>query len=138
MERSFDPVIAKNAVEVIEQNKGLDWQLWLDDHRNVMLVDGGDVGMATFEYPGFYNLHWFFESRGRAAIKQAHAMMDKFFKDFDVSVVRGLTPIDIKPARWLARQIGFKSYGTVEYPDGPYELFIMTKQEFKEILNGRR
>lgn len=106
-----------------------------------MVVDDGDVGMGTFEYPGLYNVHWFFKSRGKAALLQARAMLDYLFTNFEVQAVRGLTPMNdtenirYAGARYLARQVGLKSMGILEFSDGPYELYCMTKEDF---YNGRR
>ena len=128
--RSFDAEIACEFAEMVPRNWGIDWKEWLSDHRNVMVVDGENVGMATFEYPGFYNVHWFFTARGREALNLAKEMLDYFFVTSDAKVVRGLTPKSIKGARWLARKVGFKSHGFLEYADEPYELFILTKEDF--------
>ena|SRR5690349_4767935 len=111
-----------------------DYSGWLEDDRNIMAVDGKDTGLATYNYPGVYSVHWFFKSRGRDALNQARAMLDWLFQNSDAKAVRGLTKEHIKAARWLARQIGFTSYGIIEFADGPYELFCMTKEEF---YNGR-
>lgn len=135
IERSFDPKLAKQFAEIVPRNAGVDWAEWLKDTRNVMALKGENVGMATFEYPGVYNVHWFFTARGKEALQLAKEMLDYFFQNYDVKTIRGLTPVSIKGARWLARQIGLKSYGILEYPDDePYELFCMTKEEF---YNGR-
>jgi hypothetical protein len=128
--RSFDPELAKNAAGDDPRNESIDWQEWLDDYKNVMVVDGDDVGLGTFEYPGVYNVHWFFVSRGKYAKKMALEMLDYFFTNHDVKALRGLTPTNLRGACWLARQLGFKSYGTFEFAYGPCELFCMTKDEF--------
>lgn len=130
MIRSFDPELAYKFAGMLPRNNGMDWQAWLDNHRNVMLVEGENIGMGTYEYPGLYNVHWFYTVRGREALNLAKEMLDHLFTNYDVQAVRGLTPVEVKGARWLARQVGLTSYGILEFPDGPYELFCMTKDEF--------
>lgn len=110
---------------------------FLADPRHLMLVEGKDVGLATFEYPGVYTIHWFFEARGRKAINQARAMLGYLFKNTDAKAVRGLVDVDLRASAWAARQVGCKSLGKITSPTGEYELFCMTKDDFyKDELNG--
>lgn len=147
MIRSFDPEIMRKAFEphVRYHDDKMDYDAWIGNRKNVMyVIDNGDVGLATYEYPGLYNVHWFFnQTRGKAAIKLAQEMLDALFQDEGAQIVRGLTPVDLKPARWLAKYIGFKSYGVVKCPedDGPNEgfceLMLLTKHEFYENYKGK-
>jgi hypothetical protein len=137
IERSYDVSLMKQALGSCptDRNEGINCNDWLANHRNVMLVDGDDVGLGTFEYPGVYNIHWFFVSRGRGAIDAAKRLLTEFFNNYDVQTVRGLTPTShaYAGARWLGRKIGLTSYGEVTYPNGEEcELFIMTKNEFEK------
>ena len=134
MHRSFDLEVAKKFGGMLPRNESMDWQRWVDNHDNVMLVDDENVGMATAEYPGLHTVHWFYTVRGREALNLARKMLDRLFTEHKAQAIRGLTPVEIKGARWLARQVGLKSYGILEFPDGPYELFCLTKEEF---YNGR-
>jgi hypothetical protein len=96
-----------------------------------MLVSDDDIGLATYEYPGMYTVHWFFVSRGRKAINLAKDMFDYMFKHHEAKALRGLTPEDKKAARWASRQTGMKSYGLVPNEKGKlHELFIITKEDF--------
>jgi hypothetical protein len=131
IERSFDITKMQEAFKLTPgRNEGIDCQAWLDSPGNIMWVEGDNVGLATFEYPGVYNAHWFFNVRGRQALALAKAMLDHHFKETDARTIRGLTPVEYKGARWLARQIGMKSYGELEFPDGPYEMFFLTREDF--------
>jgi hypothetical protein len=104
---------------------------WLENTNNVMLTDGDSVGLATYNRPGVYSVHWFFKVGGRQAINLAREMLGVMFNEHGAEAIRGLTPESIKAARWLAKQVGMKSYGFVEYHDDqPHELMIMTRQEF--------
>lgn len=132
IERSYDADTAREYAGVIPRNLNMDWDAWLADHKNVMITDDKNVGLATYNYPGVYTVHWFFTVRGREALDLAIKMLDYFFKNYDVKTVMGITHEDIRGARWLARQVGLKSYGMIECLDGPNELFCMTKDEFYE------
>jgi hypothetical protein len=133
IERSYDASLMRNTILTCPtgHNDDVDCQKWLDDRRNVMFVSGDDVGLATYDHPGIYILHWFFVSRGRKALDVATAMVDKFLTEYDCKVITGLTPVSLKGACWMARKLGCKSYGIMDYHNAePHELFIMTKDEF--------
>jgi hypothetical protein len=135
--RSKDP---DDLLRVINFNPGFvteefDIEKWVGNENNRMYVHGKDVGLATYEYEGLYNVHWFFEeARGRAAIRLAQAMLKELFTDSSAKIVRGVTRADLKAARWLARQVGLTSHGFLELPEGFNEIFFMTKEElFRKI-----
>jgi hypothetical protein len=108
-----------------------DFEGWVNDHHNVMLVLDDNVGLATFEYPGVYGVHWYFGSaRGRKAIELARSMLAWLFNHTDAQAIRGLTKANLKAARWASRQVGMTSYGIVECKTGEHELFCMTKEDF--------
>jgi hypothetical protein len=130
IERSYDPEILQAAFQELDNE--LDCQEWLDNYKNIMMIEGDNVGLATFEYEGFYTVHWVFKSaRGRAAINLARTFLDYGFQN-GIHTYRGLTRENYRAARYLARQVGFTSYGLIQYPDEavPHELFILTKEEF--------
>lgn len=139
MIRSFSPDLLAAAVERYpgwDREAGFDPSYWLSIDENLMLVDGEDVGLLTFEYPGLYNGHWFFNSRGKEARDVANRMLDYAFKEHQAQVIRGITPVSLLGARRLAKILGFKSYGMLEYPDKePEELMILTKKDY-EAING--
>jgi hypothetical protein len=132
IERSYD------RQKLFEATKELRWMnspevldKWWSLPNNVMLVDGDDVGLATYEYPGVYTCHLYFKSKGRKAIKQGQAMLQHLFDNYDVTAVRGLIKKQFKAARWAARQMGWQSLGFVKFPNGEDELFYGTKEHFK-------
>lgn len=115
----------------------MSYEEWTSDSHNYMFVEGDNVGLATHEYPGVYTVHWFFTERGRGAINMARKMLDALFNASDAQTIRGLTPKDLKAARWLAKQVGLTSHGIVEFSDGKQcELMFITKEEFYN--NGHR
>ena len=119
------------------QSADFDYQQWVDNTNNIMLVEDKNVGLATYEYPGVYSAHWFYIVRGKDARNLAKEMIGKLFNEYGVETIRGLTPVDNRPARFLVRQLGFKSYGIVDFKDRSCELFCMTKQEFNELQRNK-
>lgn len=132
--RSYDPEVMREAFKMLEEDDAIPYDAWVSNKKNVMLVEGKNVGLATFDYPGLYTVHWFYEVRGRAAIKLARAMLAEMFEKYDARVIRGLTAKKLKAARWLAKQVGLKSYGdyTAIIDGAPveHEIQCMTKEEF--------
>lgn len=131
--RTYDAtLIAEASSFFLKSEDKVDSVAWVSNLDNICLVnDQGDL--ALFEYGPHKQLmgHYFFKSRGRAAIQAATDFLDEIFNScYNISVLTGLTPLDNPGARWLSRQIGFKSYGIVEYDNEPFELFILTKKEF--------
>lgn len=112
---------------------------WLDDN-NIALTDGvGNFSLYTYEYPGMYHGHFFFtkECRGRSAMELSLSMLDYAFFSCSVEVIQGLPPMQRIGARWMARQIGFKSYGIIYTLQGPCEEFILTKPEWIELKRNK-
>lgn len=136
---SKDPAML-NAADTGEYHMHPSNEAWLDVPENRMYVKGDDVGLATFDYPGMYSVHWFFKSRGKAAILTAVEMLDRLFSDDpDVKVVRGVTPKSLRGARLLAKYLGFETISMEEFADEPNELMLLTKENFircKEKIYG--
>jgi len=133
IERSFDPSVMRGAFELSPEKMPADFNYaeWLEDRRNIMLTEGDNVGLATHEYPGVYTVHWFFTTRGRGAINLARDMLNEVFKNTDAKTIRGLTPVNLKAARWLAKQVGLTSHGVMQFADGKEcEVMFITKEEF--------
>lgn len=105
---------------------------WLSEYGNFYYMDKDDIALFNFETPYLYTGHYFFTSRGKAAKKKALEVLDGFFSLFEQEVtIRGLTPVEHKAAKWMNRQLGFKSYGLVETAPNEFcELFVLTRKDF--------
>lgn len=111
----------------------LDVKGWLENPNNICLVDDrGNIGLLDYASPGLYNVHCFFQDRGKDAIKHGRAMLKYAFHYDEVKVMRGLTPLKLIGARWFNRKMGMQSEGVLYYGDEPSELFILTKQMFND------
>ena len=135
--RSFN---LKNLLETVSPYlpiEGFYPREWLKDDNNIALTNSNN-DFALFEHiDGLYTGHYFFNSRGKEAVKAATDMLDEIFSDtYSVNVIRGLSPLQELGARWLNRKLGFTSHGVVQTKAGPCELVILTKQEWNN-KNGR-
>lgn len=132
MHRSFDPEVMRKAAEPYPEliPPDYDFQGWLKNINNVMLVEGDNVALACHEYPGVYTGHWFFKSaHGRDALRLAEDMLLKMIKDHNAKAFTGVTPTRIKAARTFNRLLGFTSFGEIETERGPHEMFCITADE---------
>lgn len=113
---------------------------WLAVPGNLMYVSGRDVGLATFDYPGLYSVHWFYtDVKGKEAVKLAVDMLDDVFTNHGAKAVRGVIHMDNKPARFLAKHMGYERISIEEFADGPNEVILLTKENFnrcKEKIYG--
>lgn len=109
---------------------------WLDNEKNIALSDEkGNVSLFEFNQDGLYTGHYFYHCRGKDAFDLAKSQLNEMFSNYDVRIIRGLTPVDNLGARWMSKKIGFTSYGIEDTFAGPCELFILTRQEW-ENANG--
>jgi len=133
--RIFDAVkIAASIKHFLGTEEQVDVIEWLSDSSNIVLEnDRGDLAIFEYGLPTrrIYSGHYFFKSRGRAAITAAHEFLDVLFNScYNVSILMGMVPIERKDVKWMTRQLGFKSYGLEEARGKQYELFILTRKEF--------
>ena len=94
------------------------------------LLHGENLMVFEKVSSGVYTGHYFFEVKGRAALETAQILVTRAFNSF-AEVIQGVTPDKEKGAKWLTRQLGAKSYGTIQTINGPCELFIMTKDQWR-------
>lgn len=130
--QSFDADLLASSVEEYRKDMvNFDPYSWIENPLNIALTDDGEnYNLLEYELPGIYTGHTFYIKRGRAAKAHLHEALRVAFTEFPVEVIRGLTPIKLIGARWMARQGGFKSHGVVQTLVGPCELFILSKHEY--------
>jgi len=115
LELSPTPIIGFNPA---------DWGVTSD---NICLSDGRNTALFERDGDAYYG-HWFCKDSGKIVKSFAKECFALIFKK--VNFIKGLTPVDNIPARWMAKQCGFKSYGQIKTRAGDMILFILTKKEF--------
>ena len=131
--RTYDAQLIQDAIiSLHEDGDNISAEEWVKLPENIALInDSGDVALFEIGMNNVYAGHYAFKSRGREAIKAARAFLDEVFNTcYNIDVILGLTPITNLPARWISRQVGFKSHGVIQGPKRHYEMFIMTKREY--------
>lgn len=112
-----------------------DVEKWFSQEKNYALIEGDNIAFGEYKSPGVYWVHFCFHTKkGREAIILTKEMLKAFFRLCPVSVAIGLIELKNKKARWLIRQVGFKSLGEIDTKNGLCEMFIITKEEVNGIL----
>jgi hypothetical protein len=93
----------------------------LADRRNICLFDERGGALFRWSGPGVYEGHSFFRVRAREAIEIGKHILSLI----DCEKVWGATPLHLKHVRWFNRQLGFRSLGEIDTPEGRCELFEM-------------
>lgn len=131
--RSWDATLVGKAVEhFLKCDDRVDPIEWLANPDNIVLVnEQGDMSLFERGVKHIYTGHYYFKSRGKAALKAGHDFLDELLNTcYNIDVITGLVPLEHLGARWLTRRLGFSSHGVVDIADKHYELFILTKKEF--------
>lgn len=102
------------------------------DGGGVALIHDKDVALFEHDSDKVYSGHYFFKSRGNKALSVAGDFLRFFYEKLDPKIIKGLVPLEHLGARWMTRQLGFKSYGVVQTVIGPCELFILTKKDWEQ------
>lgn len=135
-------LIEKTMTPYLHEVAGFDPVKWVLDWNNIALTNKNeDLALFELSEDGIYTGHYFFNSRGKEAYEAAQKFLKEIFsKQYDVKVIRGLTPLDKKGALWMNRRLGFIEYGDIDTPDGPCRLVLLTRPEWieqnKENVNG--
>lgn len=102
---------------------------WVKD-GNIVLRFQDNLTLFEKESEGVFIGHYFFNSaKGKEAIRLSNNCLDYMFNIKKAKLIKGLTPIDNKPARWMSRKIGFKSCGFADTKNGVCEIFYKTKED---------
>jgi len=108
---------------------------WFSVDANYAIKEGENIGFAEYKSPGTYWVHFCFHTaRGREAIDLTKKMVANLYNDCPIRTAIGLITKNNRKARWLIRQVGFKSLGFVETKIGLCEMFYYTKDEQYEFF----
>lgn len=122
-----------------EEFTGLDLEDWMEAPWNVALInEKGDIAMFERQWSLANTVagHYFFYSRGRAALDTARSMLKEIFTGpYQVETIIGLTPLEHKAALWMNRRLGFQPQGPIETDAGPCELVLLRKAEWENMDN---
>lgn len=127
--RTFNTSYIRDIVEYLPI-EGFEPLSFILDDNNIVLKNGQDYGVFEFTTFGTYTGHYFFKSRGRAAIESGKQILNELFNEHGACLIIGFTPCEYKAAQWMNRQLGFKPGPLVETPEGACRLYTLTKEQY--------
>lgn len=124
MERLTDPVKCRMVTDRHPDYFTFDVEDWFSKEDNYALIEGANISFGEYKSPGVYHVHFCFDTaKGREAIDLTKRMFIEFCKARPVQTAIGLIEINNRKARWLIRQVGFKSLGEIDTQIGRCEMF---------------
>lgn len=131
MKRLMDPVICKAITDKHKDYFTFDEDKWFSNLNNFGYIEGQNVGFGEFKSPGCYWVHLCCdEAKGREAVELTKKMVGMLYEDTQFNSLVALIHVDNKKAKWLIRQVGFKSLGVTDTPNGLCEMFCLTKKDY--------
>lgn len=89
----------------------------LAEPRNIVLIEGDNLAMFLWRWPGIYEGHVLYTARGKKAEILGHQMLE---------AMRGAMILAVTPERHVGlflRRLGFKFHGTVETIEGLSQMY---------------
>lgn len=119
-----------NAIDGAELNRGLRGADWVEDPRNIAIVEGADVILFDHDSPGVFEIHVLLASRGKAAVECIKTALGSMFRERGAEVIFGMVPEHRRDVAMMARWCGLKSVDKVSWLGDRVELFRITKQQW--------
>lgn len=132
MKRLTDPTECRKVTDKYPQYFTFDVEDWFSKENNYALIEGDNIAFGEYKSPGVYWVHFCFDTaRGREAINLTKRMFKRLSRDCPLKIGIGLIGVNNKKAKWLIRQVGFKSLGEIDTANGLCEMFYShsTKDE---------
>jgi hypothetical protein len=101
-----------------------DFTDFLSDRHNVCLIEGNGGALFVWRGPGIYEVHVFFEQRGREVLRISREMLEVMRRDHGAQLFWAAVPITSRHVIMFTRLMGWKSQGFSDFPQGRCELFI--------------
>lgn len=129
MKRLTDPTECRRVTDKHLRYFTFDVDEWFAKDGNYALMEGDNIAFGEYKSPGTYWVHFCFDTaRGREAIQLTKDMFEEFCRVCPVKTAIGLIEVDNKKAKWVIRQVGFKSLGEIMTENGLCEMFYSTKE----------
>lgn len=96
----------------------------LSNSMNVCLLSGEGGAIFVWRGPGIYEVHCFFEQRGKEVRDISNEMLRMMFAD-GATLIWAAVPTESRKVRIYVRWLGFKSLGFRAFPHGECELFTL-------------
>jgi hypothetical protein len=123
--RLASPSDAKLVNKWIERDSGreVDFTDFLANPMNAVLIEGDGGALFVWRAPGIYEVHVFFEQRGREVIAISRTMLDYMKTEFGARWFWAAVPVESRHVIMFSRLMGWKSRGKANFPHGLCEVF---------------
>ena len=129
MQRLTSAAVCKTITDKHLDYFTFDAEGWFAEPKNYALIEDNNISFGEYKSEGLYWVHFCFdEAKGRKAIDLTKRMLKAFYEAVPVTTSIGLITLENRKARWLIRQVGFKSLGNTDTQNGTCEMFYWTKE----------
>ena len=101
-----------------------DFTEFLSEPMHICLIEGCSGALFAWRGPNTFEVHVFFEVRGRAALDLGRRMLERMRTLHDAGQFWSLIPEGSRKVKMFARLMGWKSLGLRETRHGLCELFV--------------
>jgi hypothetical protein len=101
-----------------------DFTAFLTDRMNVCLICGGGGALFVWRGPGIYEVHVFFEQRGKEVLRLSREMLSIMREEHGARLFWAAVPVESRHVIMFTRLMGWKSQGVALLSHGYCELFI--------------
>lgn len=109
---------------------------WTNNPANIVIETGAqlaDLSLFDDVMPGVVNMHVIFSSRGKEAITSAKEAIAAVFATTPVHTILACVPANRRDVNMLARWTGFKFIEQVILPEGPSDMFLLSRNNWDEM-----
>ena len=96
---------------------------YLADRMNVCLLCGEGGALFVWRGPGIFEVHVFFEQRGRKVLRLSRLMLRRMRRKHGAKLFWAAVPVESRHVIMFTRLMGWKSQGVAELSHGYCELF---------------
>lgn len=106
-----------------DSGKRPDFTDFIADRMNVCLLSGEGGALFVWRGPGIFEVHVFFEQRGKEVIRLSREMLD-WMRDHGAKLFWAAVPVESRRVVMFTRLMGWRSRGTEHLSHGVCELFV--------------
>lgn len=106
-----------------DSGKRGDFYEFILNKQNVALIEGEGGALFVWRGPGIFEVHVFFEQRGREVIRLSHRMLDFMRRNHGGKLFWAAVPVESRHVIMFTRLMGWKSQGVQQLQHGWCELF---------------
>lgn len=108
---------------VARDGPAADFVDFLANDMNIILLAGNGGALFAWRGPRIYEVHVFFEQRGKEVLRVSHEMLRHMREEFAAQLFWSAIPTESRHVIMFTRLMGWKSEGVHPFPQGDCEVF---------------